>query len=272
MNAATTALIIVDSFYARDVILRTFKLKRLETPIVMNDNHIDCCKDGNRSVLITVPRVPGGVQGFWDKAKTLFSVIHAPIYIFNKGLETRPPDTPNHVKINASTLELCHVVNAGTHFEVSEEQQMDLQVALTARRVNNVIHTRLVSPPEFIRQWQPLPVRRRLEREDEGEEDDPDLALGIQLSLQEEDKPLKKLRILPTDWKFVLKEKSEPIAKEGDPVCKVCLEHRPSICFVPCGHQVACDECVRIMWTESKIHQVCIVCKTPVENITRPIL
>jgi hypothetical protein len=269
-------LLIVDSFYARDIVLRVFKLKRDEAPTIVEDHHVDYCREegGTRSVMITVPRVPNGVHGFWNKAKSLFPIIHQPIFVYNKNIQERPPDTPFHVKINADVLELCHVINAGTNFVVSDEDQITLSVALSAQRNNNLV--RLAArppPPVWIRQLPNPFVRRRLEREDDDDdEEDPELTLGIELSLQEQDKPLKKLRLLPSDWKHVLKEKSEPIAKEGDPVCKVCMECRPSICFVECGHQVACDECVRIMWTESKIHRVCIVCKTPVESITRPIL
>lgn len=269
------SLIVVDSFYARDIILRVFKLQRNETSTVIEDHHIDYCREegGTRALMVTVPRVPNGVQGFWNKTKTLFPIVHSPIYVYNKNIQERPPDTPFHVKINADVLELCHVINAGTNFVVTAEDRGLLCEALMAQRNNNVV--RLVplsraTPPEFVRQFARQNLVRVRERE--GEEDDPDLLLGIELSLQEQDKPLKKLRLLPDNWKHVLKEKSEPIAKEGDPVCKVCMVHRPSICFVECGHQVACDECVRIMWTESKIERVCIVCKAPVEQITRPIL
>lgn len=57
--------------------------------------------------------------------------------------------------------------------------------------------------------------------------------------------------------------RGEP-AGPGDPTCITCVTNRASVCNLPCGHQVMCDECV------VKVDK-CIICRQPVEGIVRPI-
>jgi Zinc finger, C3HC4 type (RING finger) len=65
----------------------------------------------------------------------------------------------------------------------------------------------------------------------------------------------------------ILKE-AEP-CKEGEEACITCLEHRKSICFVPCGHQVMCDSCTQTLLDNYKV--LCPICRDPVESVVRPI-
>jgi len=100
------------------------------------------------------------------------------------------------------------------------------------------------------------------------------LNLVLEHSQREEERQreaLSKARItLQAGWNDVLKE-SEPV-QEGQPVCVVCLSSRASICLVDCGHQVMCDECVKIMWTRADVNHACPVCKKECTIIARPIL
>ena len=77
-------------------------------------------------------------------------------------------------------------------------------------------------------------------------------------------------RKLPKDWSKVLKEAEE--AGPGDVECMTCCTNKATICFVECGHQDLCDDCVRRMWTDKTIKRECPQCCEARKMIVRPIL
>lgn len=72
---------------------------------------------------------------------------------------------------------------------------------------------------------------------------------------------------LQEGWADILK-KSEP-RKKGYPACICCLESMATICLVDCGCVVLCDDCVREIWTRSRLKRVCPACQQPCTMITR---
>jgi len=66
---------------------------------------------------------------------------------------------------------------------------------------------------------------------------------------------------------LALREHSDPL-RAGDPECITCNAHRASVCFMPCNHQIMCDECVRKLGAAC----CCPVCRAPVGGVARPIL
>jgi len=79
----------------------------------------------------------------------------------------------------------------------------------------------------------------------------------------------KRLKLQPS-WESVLKQSEHP-KSDFDPICMVCQEHKATICFVQCSHQVACDECVRIYFSNANSKRECFVCREYCETIIRPI-
>lgn len=77
---------------------------------------------------------------------------------------------------------------------------------------------------------------------------------------------------LPPDVSFILKP-AEPLSSTAT-ACSICMEHRASICFVPCGHQCICDDCVPALWDAAERRDEnwkCPICRTELEGIVRPI-
>lgn len=96
-------------------------------------------------------------------------------------------------------------------------------------------------------------------------------ALSFQLD-QPQPQPQRRKRPLPSNWNTVLKDPELPESKD-DPVCMTCCEYQPTICFVPCNHQLLCDQCVKRMWEDPTIKDECPLCPgDEVTTITRPIL
>lgn len=75
----------------------------------------------------------------------------------------------------------------------------------------------------------------------------------------------------PKSWQDILKPQGEP-TEPGDAVCITCAKMKATVCFVPCGHQVMCDTCVRHMWSLRNVNKVCPICRQAVLQITRPIV
>ena len=61
-------------------------------------------------------------------------------------------------------------------------------------------------------------------------------------------------------------------AVDGNGVaCVVCHEYRASICLVPCGHQILCDECTLKWWYQCQsAGWPCPICRTGIERVVRP--
>lgn len=68
---------------------------------------------------------------------------------------------------------------------------------------------------------------------------------------------------------------AEPAGPSG-PACSVCPDNRASICFIPCAHQVACDDCVRALCAaaiadgNSSQELRCPICRCALEGAIRP--
>ena len=77
---------------------------------------------------------------------------------------------------------------------------------------------------------------------------------------------------LPADISSVLKPAEPSLSKAT--TCSICMEYRASICFVPCGHQCICDNCVPPLWDAAERRDEnwkCPVCRAEAEEIVRPI-
>jgi hypothetical protein len=57
-----------------------------------------------------------------------------------------------------------------------------------------------------------------------------------------------------------------PVKGEAVP-CLVCYDAEKSMCFVPCGHVVTCDQCAEIIRARQ---DPCVICRTPVTTIVKP--
>lgn len=107
------------------------------------------------------------------------------------------------------------------------------------------------------------PVRRRLFREQE--------AVHVLVHIvreAENERPTQRRRMCPK-WQDVLKEATA--AQMGEAMCITCCEKAASVCFVPCGHQIMCDNCVKIMWEAADIDKKCPVCACVPNSIVRPV-
>jgi hypothetical protein len=65
---------------------------------------------------------------------------------------------------------------------------------------------------------------------------------------------------------------AEPLI-QGSAPCSICQENRPSICFIPCGHQTLCDECTRGLCHSASSSGAairCPLCRKEVESAIRP--
>lgn len=76
-------------------------------------------------------------------------------------------------------------------------------------------------------------------------------------------------RQLPAEWPSILKQAQ--LAQSGDCVCLTCADMAATVCFVPCGHQVMCDDCVRKMWAMPGVDRKCPMCSQTPLSIVRPV-
>lgn len=81
-------------------------------------------------------------------------------------------------------------------------------------------------------------------------------------------RPRRRRRMCPK-WQDVLKEST--LAQTGEAMCITCCDKAASVCFVPCGHQIMCDDCVKTMWEASDIEKKCPVCTRVPRSIVRPV-
>lgn len=107
------------------------------------------------------------------------------------------------------------------------------------------------------------------------DEDETQLRRALEISMYypqpiQEESPEKRRRVTPASWLSVLKN-PEP-SSPGYPNCIYCESHRATICFVPCGHQVMCDSCVRQMCELPDVRKICPCCRGHPDEICRPII
>jgi hypothetical protein len=267
------ALLLFKSFSERDECARILGLFEgddmptsvEETPVV------EWHSNNNARVLVGVPRAPGGVAGYAEKARKLIEAcawhLHH-VYIFHRelhALETRANvlvhlNTPiEHVARNLGLLLAADDGNASPPHPLPHPLRR-ASFRLSPARIH---------------------VRRTLFDRDDilvVDNDDTEFQEAVRLSLQAYEAyvpPAPEARTLAPDWAAVLHERSDPLigggGGEDEIACVVCMDSRASICFVDCAHQVVCDECVRIMWTRSDLARQCPVCRTEVTTrFTRP--
>jgi len=77
---------------------------------------------------------------------------------------------------------------------------------------------------------------------------------------------------LPAEYVAVLRG-AERAPANGTQTCAVCMNKRASICFIPCGHQHLCDNCVKQWWRKAPLDDDwrCPTCRAEIENMVRPI-
>lgn len=76
---------------------------------------------------------------------------------------------------------------------------------------------------------------------------------------------------LPMGWGNVLKQ-AEP-AIPGYPECRICCANKATILFVECGHLIACDYCVKRMFTDPEVPSECPLCPgVKKTKILRPVM
>lgn len=59
-------------------------------------------------------------------------------------------------------------------------------------------------------------------------------------------------------------ERLDEAVSEGDTECAVCLENKPNVCLVPCGHVMTCVKC-----TNGLEHKTCPGCRALIESAVR---
>ena len=258
--------LIFQSFVARDRFCRQLGLCEGIFPAkLVEECHVETyhrSDNHNVSVNVIVPRVPGGVSAFVDKVSQLCVHFTGRVFVFHAEL-------PQH-------SDLRNVRHAGLVVNPRvEEYTRALNIpAITDRQRAFLTSFETVTPRQRspLRVGVPLPPPMvDLDLDSIFAVRDDDLEQAIRNSLNDQEAAASASVNIPLsdDWARVIK-KSEPVLP-GQPVCLVCLASRASICFVECGHQVACDECVQIMRTSTKLGQNCISCRTEVHHIVRPI-
>lgn len=231
-----------------------------------NDNNeyvISCCKiikwigEDNRFFYTTLVRPSTGRGAVITIVHLLSETFRGPILVFDHKLAHSIPRNTHRICIVKDTSDVAEALN----YPLGPDQRLLLKHALFERH-----------------QWKQKRRRRSLsDRIFLGVDDQDQLALAQTLSLESyesssNDQPKKK-RSLPADWPCVLKPavllSSSSVSHEA--VCLTCTEKVATVCFVPCGHQVLCDDCVRTMWEMQGVARKCPVCTQEPESIVRPV-
>lgn len=78
---------------------------------------------------------------------------------------------------------------------------------------------------------------------------------------------------VPRKWEDQLKEPEQKRAKteDTDEGCVVCMDKHNSIMFTPCAHQCVCDVCAREIMERNDLKKECPVCRSPIEDLYRPL-
>ncbi len=245
----------------------------------------------------TTPRVPGGNDGYISCITQMSVIFTGKFIIFDKSVHT---DNPRfHVLRNVQQLNVLFpqvapltadqvmglqrlfIDDRRAHRRANRrDRNQEAEIAYADRFVEAMRERRLLPPPDadlFL----PDTIQFMRVIQDEEEEEDADLLRAQEESLRTFDRereargedpdpstrPQRKRRI-DEAWEAKLRD-AEPIV-EGAPVCIACKDHKATIVFVPCEHQVMCDTCFRSMWSIMGIDRVCPGCRTPVDTIMRP--
>jgi hypothetical protein len=279
-------LLVFQSFHGRDNLCRELGLVEGNSPqtrveeCAVSYYHRASCPNSLANVVVI--RVPDGVVGFKARLILLSAHFGGHIFVFHPDLPPRSTlSEARHPRlvVNPRPEEYASALRIPLGFGDRTRHQMAAASAAIRRQ-------QPVPQPIAAVRRQPPPVATVIQNLDDifiqlqdhdsasSSSSDDDLQQAIRESLEEEARvaaeAANKVVPLEEDWKRVLK-KSEPVMA-GYPVCMVCLTSRASICFVDCGHQVACDECVEIMRTRTGVCKQCIVCRSDLTRIVRPIV
>ncbi len=281
-------LLVFQSFVARDDFCSCLGLIEGSSPETRVDGayvtHCHRRDSPNSLVNVTVLRVPGGAQCFRAKVSSLCAHFPGFIFVFHAELPRNAAlQGGRHQKVllNPRVEDYCSILR----IFVNDRQRAFLSTFESS------------ATSGLVRWVPPSPVTHHLREEEELDLDDifnpttaaaaaaaegggatlsedDDLQQAIRDSLAEQETLAKKLasekRPLDQGWDDVLKASSDPI-EPGQPICMICTSSRASICFVPCGHAVTCDECLRITRTRTDVCKTCLVCRQEIVTIVRPI-
>lgn len=277
-------LLVFQSFVSCSRLCRELGLIEGNTPRTLVDecfvDHYHRQDAPNSLVNVTVLRVPGGLAGFKQRMCSLSRHFSGHIFVFHPDLppQSTLPGTHNprlvinpRPEVYASVLRVT-LGDRQRHQLTAASPVVRLRLGsavATVRAPTTTVHEddlddifRQPSPPP------PPPLQYERESSDE------DLQQAIRESLEEEARvaAAESTKIIPLEeaWKRVLKA-PEPVAP-GQPACILCIDNRASICFVDCGHQVACDACVEILRTRAGVCKQCVICRSEVTGIVRPIV
>jgi hypothetical protein len=180
----------------------------------------------------------------------------------------------------------AHAQRTGRRRGRLERDEEDSQ-AFADRFVENMLQRRRIEPPTHLRDdnlvfqnanvFVTSEATYIVQNDEAAYDEDEAFARAQTLSLMggggggERDEHEENNQLLNQDWKKVLKEHSDPIENDQDPVCVTCSGNKATICFVPCGHLVMCDTCVTQMWSLPQVRKLCPVCNGLPVHICRPI-
>jgi hypothetical protein len=260
-------LLCFQSFEMRDEMMRLYQFSGTRECDIINDNHIyrwiphvTAIQD---EFFGTVIRVPDGKAGFLGQVQLLHRRFSS-VLVYHRDVQ--------HLDVNAISPFImdnprANVLEALCRLQLGREE---------SRAFERMFYPEQRRPSVF-GAWRlaaPVNLEAIFNHMEDDEDNDVELNRAIRASRQLEvdrQAALSQIKLsLAEGWESVLKDKSEP-KQVGQPLCIVCLESRASICLVECGHQVMCDECVRIIWSRADVAHSCPVCQAPCSIITRPI-
>lgn len=267
-------LFVFSDFDARDAVTSALGLREvLETDAeinIANDCVVRfCLSDRCGAAYVTTLRIPGGKDAFHRSINNLWTKHGAATVMlcFHPELPNDAHNTNGTMYANPSASYIFHLMNVNNP---SDEEMATLTRAIPAgngRGRRPVTHMFI----DMLRAFSIPP------QDHEQEEDDDDGAGGLEAAMrasmahyeQMREQRAKERVPVPKTWEQTLAAQSEP-AEPNQPVCVVCLDKKATVCFVDCGHQVTCDDCVREMWSRVDVAHECPVCKADVTRILRP--
>ncbi len=227
-----------------------------------------------KSINVSVVRTNAGLNGFVQKVTRLASHFYGPVFVFHASLP-REQDRPGFT-LNPPFQRYANALG----IPLNDSQRAFLATFETHTAQASALRPMLArpSPPGFgsVRLRSPITDLEEIfaaQRHDGSSDEEMQQAIRQSIADQEREaqERAKVVVALPKDWDSVLKPNADAL-DPGCPECIVCRVSKASICFVPCGHQVCCDDCVRIMKTRTDLVKTCPTCRAPVDTIVRPIL
>lgn len=175
-----------------------------------------------------------------------------------EGRRIGPPDQGDFVQGNGDDVFIMHELHDDVMIPMNNNRNLRelLQIRTIRRRPRHVDDELEQEDDDFLRAQE---ESLRMYQQEHGIQDAIDIGGAEQ--------PPRIRRKINADWENILKE---PEVSVNGVTCVACKEHRPSICFLPCGHQSMCDRCTREMFSLPGVNRSCPVCRALVEEIIRP--